>query len=360
MNNVYAIWEILVQIHNQHLFGLLQVLKYLRVLIALSLLVSCQSQVEDVKETRLLLGTVVTFTVAGVPEDVALQAITQAVAAMQGVENHFTTHGDVLNTVKTFNQAAAGEAVQLDADVDTLLQQSITYWQQTQGAFDPTLGDLNRRWGFSGDVAPTQALSKAEVKKSLARSGVDHIRRIAPRTWVKDKAGIQLDFGAIAKGLAIDKGIAKLQDLGIEHTIINAGGDMRILGDHNGQAWRIAIRHPRQDTALGWLDVSADVSIVTSGDYERFFISQGKRYHHIINPKTGFPAVQSVSVTVQAPTAMQADALSTALFILGFEKGMGLVESMPDVEAIWVDSNMQVHMSSGMKSQFHLMQMNRK
>jgi thiamine biosynthesis lipoprotein len=349
----------LVQNHNQHLSGLFQMLKYLWAFVALSLLVSCQSKVEDVKETRLLLGTVVTFTVVGVAEDVALQAITQAVAAMQGVENRFTTHGDVLNTVKIFNQAAVGEAVQLDADVDALLQQSITYWQQTQGAFDPTLGDLNMRWGFSGDVAPTQALSKSEVQKSLARSGVGHIRRVAPRTWVKDKTGVQLDFGAIAKGLAIDEGIAKLQHLGIQHAIINAGGDMRILGDHSGQAWRIAIRHPRQDTALGWLDILADTSIVTSGDYERFFISQGKRYHHIINPKTGFPAMQSVSVTVQAPTAMQADVLSTALFILGFEKGMTLVESMPDVEAIWVDSNMLTHMSSGMKPQFNLIQKNR-
>jgi len=335
-------------------------LKYLWAVAALALLASCQHQVEDVKETRLLLGTVVTFTVAGVPEDIALQAITQAVSAMQGVEDRFTTHGDVSNTVKTFNQAAVGEAVQLDTDVDTLLQQSITYWKQTQGAFDPTLGDLNMRWGFSGDVPPTQALSKAEVKQALARSGVEHIRRIAPRTWVKDKAGVQLDFGAIAKGLAIDEGIIKLQHLGIQHAIINAGGDMRILGDHSGQAWRIAIRHPRQDTALGWLDISADTSIVTSGDYERFFISKGKRYHHIINPKTGFPAMQSMSVTVQAPTATQADVLSTALFVLGFKKGMPLVESMPHVEAIWVDSNMQIHMSSGMKAQFHLLQKNRK
>jgi len=330
-------------------------LKSIWVVVALFLLVSCQPQLQDIKETRFLLGTVVTFTVAGEPEDVALQAITQAAAAMQAVENTFTTHGDVLNTVKTFNQAAVGEAVQLDTAVDTLLQQSIKYWRETQAAFDPTLGDLNMRWGFSGDVAPRKVLSKEEVRQALAHSGVDNIRRIAPRTWVKDKAGIQLDFGAIAKGLAIDEGIAKLQHLGIQHAIINAGGDMRILGDHSGQAWRIAIRHPRQDTALGWLDISADTSIVTSGDYERFFISQGKRYHHIINPKTGFPAIQSVSVTVQAPTAMQADALSTALFILGFEKGLSLVESMPNVEAIWVDPNMLVHMSSGIKTQFHLM-----
>ncbi|MDQ6980427.1 MAG: FAD:protein FMN transferase [Ghiorsea sp.] len=319
------------------------------------MLPSCQQSLEDIKETRLILGTVVTFTVAGVPEEVALDAITQAAAVMQGVENTFTTHGDIPNTVKIFNQAKAGEPVHLLGAVDNLLQQSISYWKQTQGAFDPTLGDLNKRWGFSGDKAPAVPLTKIEVQQSLARSGVAAIHRISPQTWVKDKVGIKLDFGAIAKGLAIDKGVEKMQQLGIQHAIINAGGDMRILGNHNSQPWRIAIRHPRREDALGWLDISADTSIVTSGDYERFFMYQGKRYHHIINPKTGFPAEQSMSVTVQAPTAMQADVLSTGLFILGFEKGLPLVESMPDVEAIWVDSHKLVHMSSGIKSKFHLL-----
>ncbi|MCF6207830.1 MAG: FAD:protein FMN transferase [Ghiorsea sp.] len=320
------------------------------------MLSSCQQSLEDVKETRLILGTVVTFTVAGVPEQVALDAITQAAAVMQDVENTFTTHGDIPNTVKIFNHAKAGEPVHLLVAVDNLLQQSITYWKQTQGAFDPTLGDLNMRWGFSGDKAPAVPLTKIEVQQSLVLSGVGAIHRISPQTWVKDKAGIKLDFGAIAKGLAIDKGVERLQQLGIQHAIINAGGDMRILGDHNSQPWRIAVRHPRQDNALGWMDISADTSIVTSGDYERFFIYQGKRYHHIINPKTGFPAEQSMSVTVQAPTAMQADVLSTALFILGFEKGLPLVETMPDVEAIWVDSHQSIHMSSGIKSKFHLLE----
>jgi len=331
------------------------VLKYTWGLVVLFLLSSCQQSLEDVKETRLILGTVVTFTVAGASEQAALDAITQAAAVMQDVENTFTTHGDIPNTVKVFNQTKAGEPVHLFAAVDDLLQQSITYWKKTQGAFDPTLGDLNMRWGFSGDKAPVVPLTKIEVQQSLVLSGVGAIHRVSPQTWVKDKAGIQLDFGAIAKGLAIDKGVEKLQQLGIQHAIINAGGDMRILGDHNSQSWRIAIRHPREDKALGWLDISADTSIVTSGDYERFFMYQGKRYHHIINPKTGFPAEQSMSVTVQAPTAMQADVLSTALFILGFGKGLPLVESMPNVEAIWVDSNKLVHMSSGMKSKFHLL-----
>lgn len=331
-------------------------LKYIWGILTLLLLASCQPSVQDVKETRLLLGTVVTFTVSGVSEELALEAITQATAEMQQVEDTFTTHGDVQNTVKAFNQAAVGEAVHFDAAVDDLLQQSITYWQQTQSAFDPTLGDLNKRWGFSGDKAPSKPLSKAEVVQGLMHSGVDKLRRISPQTWVKDKAGIQLDFGAIAKGLAIDQGIAAFKTFGIEHAIINAGGDMRILGDHAGQPWRIAIRHPRQDTALGWVDISNGTSIVTSGDYERFFISQGKRYHHIINPKTGFPAMKSMSVTVQAATAMQADALSTALFILGFEQGLPMVEKMENIEAIWVDAEGNIHMSSGMKSIFQALE----
>jgi len=154
---------------------------------------SCQPSLEDVKETRLILGTVVTFTVAGVSEDVALDAISQAAAVMQLVENTFTTHGDISNTVKSFNDAKAGEPVHLSAAVDNLLQQSIIYWKQTQGAFDPTLGDLNKRWGFSGNKAPTEPLTKAEVQQSLARSGVAAIHRVSPQTWVKDKPEIISD-----------------------------------------------------------------------------------------------------------------------------------------------------------------------
>ncbi len=318
------------------------------------LLAACQpTAMPDVRETRLMLGTVVVFTIADMPEDKALAAIKQAAEAMQAVEAAFTTHGDIHNTVKALNQAKAGQAVRLAPEVDALLQQAVAYQRQTQGAFDPTLGALNRKWGFSGDVLPSKPLSQAEVRQALAQSGVSSIHRIKPLVWVKDKAKLQLDFGAIAKGFAIDKGVETLRKMGVRDGIINAGGDMRILGRHGRKPWRIAIQHPRKDAPLGWLEVQGDSSMVTSGDYERFFMYQGVRYHHIIDPKTGFPSRKTMSVTVQAPTATQADALSTALFVLGDKQGLALVETLPKVEALWVSSDGVVHMSRGMQTQFH-------
>ncbi len=315
---------------------------------------ACQAQqAHDIKETRFLLGTIVEFTVYTDNDALALSAIRQAAAEMQQVERKFTIHGAEPNSVRSFNQALAGQEVQLDTEVNTLLMQSLAMHQQTQGAFDPTLGDLNLRWGFSSEKKPTQPLPASLIEQGLTNSGVLNVEQTAKQTWLKKKNGLKLDFGAIAKGLAIDKGIESLLSMGVKHAIINAGGDMRVIGDHGGKPWTVAVRHPRLDTPLGWFEVSEGVSIVTSGDYERFFLHDGKRYHHILDPGTGVSVMSNMSVTISAPTAAIADALSTAMFVLGYEKGVAIIEAMPDTEAIWVNAKQEVQMSSGMTGWFH-------
>jgi len=310
---------------------------------------------QDIKETRFLLGTIVEFTITYDGDSyIALQAIEHAVQAMQHVENIFTTHGDMLNTVQRFNQAPVQQRIMLDAQVSALLTQALAINQQTLGAFDPTLGALNQLWGFSGDIAPLTPPASDKIQAALRQSGVHHVHYHGNNLWSKDTLGVVLDFGAIAKGLAIDKGIEVLQKMGIQHAIINAGGDLRILGNHVKKPWRIAIRHPRKSTPLGWFEVNNNMSIVTSGDYERFYIHENKRYHHILNPQTGKPANQSQSVTIVAHTATKADALSTAMFVLGAKKGRAIIEKMTDIEAIWLDMYGDVTMTSGMKEWFHL------
>jgi len=331
-----------------------RLLLLLTVLLGTACLTSCQAEHnKDVRETRLMLGTVVRFTVAGLPEEQALRAIKQAAESMRRVEAIFTTHGNHDNSVQAFNRARAGETVKLAAEVDALLEQSLLYQQQTHGAFDPTLGYLNQAWGFSGDQLPVQPLSSAEVARGLACAGVDRMHKRTSGVWVKDISCLELDFGAIAKGLAIDRGMETLKRMGVTQAIINAGGDIRVLGTHAGKPWRIAIQHPRRRTPLGWLAVTGDSSIVTSGDYERFFMYRGVRYHHILNPDTGFPADASMSVTVQASRATAADALSTALFVMGYKRGIPWVESQPGIEALWVSKDGRIYMSSGFKMQLH-------
>lgn len=316
---------------------------------------SCQKQQGiNTKETRFLLGTIVEFTIFNNHEELALQAIQQAVNTMQAVEDTFTTYGSASNTVQVFNSALVGQEVKLAPSVSSLLRMSLEMNEQTLGAFDPTLGELNQRWGFSNAEQPNIPLTKSEVFTALQQSGVQKLKEVHPNVWVKLEEGLKLDFGAIAKGLAIDQGIEALSAMGIQHAIINAGGDMRVLGNHGDKPWKVAVRHPRAEKPLGWFEVNHDLSIVTSGDYERFFIYQGKRFHHILDPKTGYPSPSSLSVTVSAPTAVQADALSTGMFILGYEKGMSIIEAIDNVECIWVDVNLAVHMTSGMKTWFHL------
>ncbi|HKI61198.1 MAG TPA: FAD:protein FMN transferase, partial [Mariprofundaceae bacterium] len=170
--------------------------------------------------------------------------------------------------------------------------------------------------------------------------------------WIRTDARCMLDFGAIAKGYAIDRGIAILRKHGIQNAIINAGGDIRIIGSHDGKPWRIGLRHPRnKGEVLGTLSLVGDISIVTSGDYERYFDYKGKRYHHILNPQTGFPATASQSATVLAQEATLADAWSTALFVRG-ESGLPIMSQL-GYAALTVDRQGRIHMNKAMKDIFN-------
>jgi len=298
------------------------------------------------------MGTLVQFTIAGSDEDTALQAIHAAADEMQRIEDTFTIYGTQDNTVKAFNASAPGEVVALPAEVDSLLRVSIQVAQQSGGAFTPAIGELSLLWGFSLPEPPVSPPSDADI--AAARSGVnikqlEHTgagwRRLSPQT--------RLDFGAIAKGYAIDRGIAVLREHGISHAILDAGGDLRAIGDHAGKPWRIGLRHPRKaGVTLGWFEVKGDISIVTSGDYERFFVYQGKRYQHILDPQSGRPAAQSRSATViTTGNTTLADAWSTALFVRG-AKALSLIESR-GMQALQVDAEGNIHMTKLSLASFH-------
>ncbi|MDQ7005132.1 MAG: FAD:protein FMN transferase [Ghiorsea sp.] len=308
--------------------------RFIFCLLALGLL-SCQTQPKDVKASYFLLGTLVEFTIFTDDEARALEAITLAAKEIQRVQDTFTTLGDVENSVQQFNQAPLNTWVQLDEEVSILLLKAIDISKEVNGAFDPTLGQLNQLWAFSGEASPKVPPTQKAIQMALAQSGIVNIEH-SEQGWLKKVEGLTLDFGAIAKGYAIDQGIQIFKQWGIQHAIINAGGDMRILGDHGGQAWRIAIRHPRHEQPLGWLEVTQDTSIVTSGDYERFYMFEGKRYHHILDPKTGMPSAKSQSVTVIASSAMLADAWSTGLFVLGGGEGLTAVQNTSHIQALWI------------------------
>ncbi|RMH51611.1 MAG: FAD:protein FMN transferase [Zetaproteobacteria bacterium] len=293
-----------------------------------------------VHQTRYMMGTLVEFTIFGAPRNAAERAIAAAAREMGRVEARFTTAHD--SPVRRFNRDEAP----LPDEVGRLLAISIEIQRQSGGAFHPGLGGLNALWGFSSDrprnrPLPTarQIAAQRPPRRCFDRQG-DRWRRRDPRC--------RLDFGGIAKGYAIDRGIAVLKAHHIANAIINAGGDMRILGRHGARKWRIGIRHPRRPGAVvAALELEGDRSVVTSGDYERFVIVHGRRYHHILDPTSGRPARRAMSATVIADDATRADGWSTALFVLG-PAGLPLIERL-GMEGMVVDGHGQIHQTPGLR-----------
>lgn len=207
----------------------------------------------------------------------------------------------------------------------------------SDGAFDPTILALADLWAFDGGGA----LPKDE-QIDQARRRVDFSKVVIDEDGtVRIPEGFGLDLGGIAKGAVVDLISDYLYERGFKDFLIDAGGDILVSGVKQGEnPWRIAIRHPRETQAvLGVISLGekdSRIAVVTSGDYERFFESGGKRYHHILDPRSGYPAGQVASVTVIAPSCEVADALSTAAFVLGPERGLKLLEVFPDAEGLLI------------------------
>ncbi len=311
----------------------------MKFIIPFLLLVACHPAEPLVTQTRYMMGTLVEFSIYGVDKAQADAAINQAAAEMARVEAQFTVAHD--SPVSRFNQGKGA----LPPEVGALLAQAEQIRRASDGAFHPALGGVEALWGFSQPGrAPHLPAADAIARALPPASCVRQVRG----NWQLLDARCQLEFGAIAKGYAIDRGIAVLKAGHIANAIINAGGDMRILGSHGDRPWRIGVRHPRQaDAVVVTLELRGDISVVTSGDYERFFVDSGVRYHHILDLASGYPARRAMSATVVADNAARADGWSTALFVLG-AKGLPLLAKQ-GMEGMVVDANGKLHQSAGMK-----------
>ena len=295
-----------------------------------------------------MMGTIVTFTVIDVDKAQAAAAVRDAADTMQRLADALTIYGTHANSVKDFNASPPGTAVRLGPDAEKVLDTSMTVFRQSRGAFDPALGALDILWGFSIQPPPTAPPSGQAIKRAMADA---HCLSHMANGWIRSSAACQLDFGGIAKGYIVDQGIRVLRQHDIRNAIINAGGNLRVLGSHGKRAWHIGIKHPRRPASiLGAIDLNDGESISTSGDYEHFFIYKGKRYHHILNPETGWPSRGVQSATIVAPTGILSDAWSTALFVLG-PAGLPLVARL-GMDGLIVDAQGRLHMTPGMRKRF--------
>ena len=244
--------------------------------------------------------------------------------------------------ISFINKNAAMVAVDISEEMFALIKRSLEFSMLSHGAFDITFASIGYRYDYRKQQQPNDQF----IELNLPAIDYRHIRLKDGRIKF-DNSAVRIDLGGIAKGYAVDRALDILRSCGIIEAMISAGGDSRILGSKRGKPWIIGIQHPRKSDDLALLLPLSDTAISTSGDYQRFFIRDGQRIHHIINPETGRSADLSWSTTVTGPDALTTDALSTTVFILGAEKGLALIETLEDIDAIIIDRNGKVHYSSG-------------
>ena len=244
------------------------------------------------------------------------------------------------------NQQAGLAPVKVSPELFNLIKRARGISQLTDGAFDISYASMDRIWQFDGSM--TKKPSDEDIKASVARVGWEKVvlNDEEGSVFLPEKR-MKIGFGAVGKGYAADRAKALLKTKGVEAGIINASGDMTTWGKQpNGDEWKVAITNPMDKTkSFGLLPVS-NGAVVTSGNYEKFVQFDGVRYAHIIDPRTGYPATGILSVTIFAPKAELADALATAVFVMGIETGLSRINQIPKVECIIVDENGQLHQSS--------------
>ena len=288
------------------------------------------------KRVMQLMGS--TFEITVVDDDAirANKNIDAAVAEIKRIERLISSWDMALQTSE-INKNAGAKAVRVKKELFQLIERAKSISKLTDGAFDISYASMDRIWKF--DESMGQMPSDKEIKLSVAKVGAKSIELDAKNNTVfLKKKGMKIGFGAIGKGYAADKAKTLLQERGVSAGIINASGDMNAWGSQpDGTPWRVAIRNPMNKNKVFALMPLQNKAVVTSGNYEKFVRFNGVRYAHIIDPRTGYPATELISVTVFAPKAEFADALATAVFVMGKEAGIDRINQIPNVDCIIID-----------------------
>lgn len=286
----------------------------------------------------------------------AQAAVDEAFAAIRLVESLMSPSLPGSDVARVNAAAGSPTPVSVSGHTMTVLSATSRYAALSNGAFDPTIAPLVRLWGFATDRPAVP--SAGDLHSAAALVGFE-LLALDPTSGTArlDRPGMAIDLGAAAKGYAVDLAATTLQERGVSDALINAGqSSIRALGRRpDGRPWRVALGHPRQPGRyLGVIELSPGQALGTSGDYQQFFVQDGVRYSHILDPHTGYPARDLQAVTVLAGTALDADILSTAVFALGPQAGLALVESLPGVEAILVTADDRIILSTGLSGHLDL------
>jgi thiamine biosynthesis lipoprotein len=302
-----------------------------------------------VEEQRLAMGSLLHLT-AWTSDDAATRAVFARVfAEFDRLEDLLSVWRDG-SDVQRLNAAAGQGPVAVHEDTRRVLHASRALSEATEGTFDITFGALADVWKFDHDQdgrVPTAA--EIDARRPLVEYRQVHVDD-GPGSARIGRPGMRVHLGGIGKGYAVDRAVTMLRAAGVRDFLVHAGGDMYAGGTNGEVAWRLGIQDPRGPAGepFAYVDLS-DATFSTSGDYERFFEKDGVRYHHILDPRTGQPARGTRSVTVVTATATQAEGLSKGVFILGPDRGLALIERLPDAEAVIVTADNRVLISSGLR-----------
>ncbi len=304
-----------------------------------------------IRRAQTTMGTALSLGASNVDCSVATRAFAEVYLEFDRLERLTSTK--IPDSDLSQVNAAAGKApVKVAPEVFALVELALSFAEQSAGAFDPTFAAMDEVWSFEEGavVAPPQDIT-------LARSFVDYRKVILDKeaqTIFLEKLGMRLSLGGFAKGYATDNAVTILKRHGLKDFIIRSGGEVFILGNPGGDDRRVGIPRPRGTGAMAKVALNGR-ALNISRDIERSFVVDDARYHHIIDPRTGYPAHHVRTVALVADRAATADALSTAVFVLGPARGLKLVESLPNVEAMVVDSEHRLHLSSHMSDLARLM-----
>jgi thiamine biosynthesis lipoprotein len=311
-----------------------------------------QADNQSYDEQLFAFGTLIDISLFGVPPDEARLAVQAVDTLFQ--KQHNDWHAWQRGALDTLNQAiAAGHSIETDPAIVELIRLGQKFETSSGGLFNPAIGQLLALWGFQQE----------EPSKSLPGTA-------AIRAWLRDKPSslqitidgqsvhstnprVKLDFGGFAKGYSVAKAVTLLEKRGIGNLIVNTGGDLCLRGRHGDRPWRIGIRSPDGTGVLARIDLEGAQCVFTSGDYERNFEVDGQRYHHILDPRTGFPAKSTKSVTVLSHDAALADAAATALFIAGPREWVSVARKMGVSEVLLIDSGGTAHVTPSLARRVH-------
>ncbi len=306
------------------------------------------NKVRIVEDTRFLMDTLVTIKAAGGETEKAIEAAFTRIEEIVALADRFDRDSEISN----LNDKAGEGAVFLSNDLYGIIDKGFSCGQGWQGVFSIAVAPLMDAWGFGNEPRPAIP-SPVEIEELLPRVSLAGVHLYPEITAVELAQGVSLDLGGVAKGFAVDEGLAVLKKHGITAAYINAGGDIGVFGPKpDGKPWAIGVRDPRNENSKDYIKdyiiYVSDGSVVTSGDYERYFIDDGVRYHHIIDPRSGYPARGLRSVTIVGPSAMVSDILATTIMILGRSEGLTLLENIEGYDGLLVDDEGEIFTSPGL------------